>query len=367
MAGGCESINRVMRAASKLSKPMNLSLGQPDSDVPELVKEAARDAIAAGRNSYAPPQGLPELRARLHHDLTAEIGRDVGDILITSGVTGGLLLTLMASTNAGDEVIVLDPYFVLYRSLLDIIGVRVVSVDTYPNFRFDAARVQAAVSPRTKVLIVNSPNNPTGVVLTEAEVRAAAEVARLNNLLLISDEIYAAFVYDDAKRFPTPMRHYDGTVLLRGFSKSHAMTGWRIGYASGPEAIIARMTSLALYLYGCAPTPFQHAALAALDVPSVDLIGRYRRNRDLVVHQLKGHVEFALPQGGFYAFPPVPKNMSGTAFVDQAMRHDLVLFPGTAFSERDTHFRLSYCVAEGVLERACDMLVRLLETAPKWG
>jgi len=372
---GCEAISRVLRRARELHDPIDLSLGQPDVDVPDAVKASACAAINDGQNGYAPPQGLPPLRERIRNDLTVEFGRDVGDVLITNGVTGGLFLSLLAITDPGDEAIILDPSFVLYRSLLTSLNVRPISVDTYPGFRFPADKVEAAVTPRTKILLLNSPNNPTGAVLTDEEVQSAVDIARRHDLVVVSDEIYEPFLHDrndsspmsDSSRgsvtgpsrrpIPSTMRNYDKTVLLRGFSKSHAMTGWRVGYMAAPQPLIARMTVLQQYLYGCASTPLQHAALTALDVPTTDYAAKCRRNRDRVVELLRGAFEFTIPEGGFYLFLKAPCGRSATDFVDRAMDRNLVLFPGSAFSCRDTHFRLSYCVGEQLLERACSILL----------
>src|SRR5207244_6640365 len=163
--------------------------GLPDFDVPEPAKEAAIAAIRAGHNRYSQTQGIAPLRERLRKDLSAEIGRDVGEILITSGVSGGLFLSILATIDPGDEAVFLDPYFVMYKHLLTMAGGKSVAVDSYPDFRFPAAKVEAAITPRTKLLILNSPSNPTGVVMSEAEVRSAVDIEKCYNVLLIPDEI----------------------------------------------------------------------------------------------------------------------------------------------------------------------------------
>src|SRR6478672_11417271 len=259
-------IRKVFDLAARMKDPINLSIGLPDFDVPEVAKTAAIEAIRSGHNRYTQTQGIAPLRERLRAELTKEIGRDVGDVLITSGVSGGLFLSILATIDPGDEAIFLDPYFVMYKHLLSMAGGKAVMVDSYPDFRFHADRVEKAITPRTKLLILNSPSNPTGVVMTEAEVAAAVDVARRHDLLIVSDEIYEPFLYGEMKSLPSPARTYDKTIILRGFSKSHAMTGWRVGYAAGPEPIISQMTKLQQYTYVCAPSPLQYAAVAALDV-----------------------------------------------------------------------------------------------------
>src|SRR3954468_5161678 len=170
-------IRKVFDLAAKMKDPINLSIGLPDFDVPDPAKQAAINAIQSGQNRYTQTQGIAPLRERLRKDLSAEIGRDVGEVLITSGVSGGLLLAIMATVDPGDEVVFLDPYFVMYKHLLTMAGGKAVMVDSYPDFRFHADRVAKAITPRTKLLILNSPSNPTGVVMTETEVQSAVELA----------------------------------------------------------------------------------------------------------------------------------------------------------------------------------------------
>jgi aspartate aminotransferase/aminotransferase len=230
-------IRKVFDLAAKLKDPINLSIGLPDFDVPDVVKEAAIQSIKAGHNRYTQTQGIAALRDRLSTDLSVEMHREVGDVLITSGVSGGLMLALMAVINPGDEVVFLDPYFVMYKHLLTLTGGVPVAVDSYPDFRFHADRVEKAITPRTKMLILNSPSNPTGVVMTQTEIQAAVDLAKKYDLLILSDEIYEPFLYDAHRgQLPSAGKIYDRTIILRGFSKSHAMTGWRLGYAAGPQA-----------------------------------------------------------------------------------------------------------------------------------
>src|SRR5271155_133370 len=233
LAVDASGIRKVFDLAAKMVDPINFSIGLPDFDVPEVAKDAAVEAIRTGNNRYTQTQGIAPLRERLRKDLTAEIGRDVGEVLITSGVSGGLLLAILATIDPGDEAIFLDPYFVMYKHLLTMVGGKPVVVDSYPDFRFHPERVEKAITPHTKLLILNSPSNPTGIVMTEAEVKAAVDIARKRNLLIISDEIYEPFLYDMPRGLPTPAKLHDCTLVLRGFSKSHGMTGWRLGYAAG--------------------------------------------------------------------------------------------------------------------------------------
>src|SRR5215207_9146626 len=171
-------IRKVFDLAAKMKDPINLSIGLPDFDVPEVAKNAAIESIRAGHNRYTQTQGIAPLRERLRADLSREIGRDVGEVLITSGVSGGLFLAILATINPGDEAVFLDPYFVMYKHLLTMAGGKAIMVDSYPDFRFHPDRVEKAITPNTKLLILNSPSNPTGVVMTQQEVDAAVALAR---------------------------------------------------------------------------------------------------------------------------------------------------------------------------------------------
>ena len=355
-------IRKVFDLAAKMKDPINLSIGLPDFDVPEAAKNAAIDAIRRGENRYTPTQGIAPLRERLRKELSPEIGRDVGEVLITNGVSGGLFLAILATIDPGDEAIFLDPYFVMYKHLLTLAGGKPVAVDSYPDFRFHPDRVEAAITPRTKLLILNSPANPTGVVMSEAEVLAAVQVAQEHDLLIISDEIYEPFLYDlsAAEKFPSPARTYEKTLILRGFSKSHAMTGWRLGYAAGYEPVVAQMTKLQQYTYVCAPSPFQHAALAAIDISMEHASAAYRKKRDIVFEKLSRKFEVIKPEGAFYIFPKAPAGASATDFVTRAIQNNVLIIPGSVFSERDTHFRISYAATDEALDRGCDVLCSLV-------
>ncbi len=355
-------IRKVFDLAAKMKDPINFSIGLPDFDVPDAVKDAAVESIRRGDNRYTQTQGISPLRERLRKDLSKEIGRDVGEVLVTSGVSGGLFLAILATIDPGDEAVFLDPYFVMYKHLLTMAGGKAVAVDSYPDFRFHADRVERAITPKTKLLILNSPSNPTGVVMSEAELRSAVEIAKKHDLLILSDEIYEPFLYDvkrSAGELYSPAAIYEKTIILRGFSKSHAMTGWRLGYAAGPEALMAQMTKLQQYTFVCAPSPLQYAAVKALDVPMNHAVDAYRRKRDLVFDKLSKKFEITRPSGAFYIFPKAPAGISASDFVAKAIENNVLMIPGNVFSERDTHFRISYATTDEKLAKGCEILCSL--------
>lgn len=359
LAVDASGIRKVFDLAANMADPINLSIGLPDFDVPPPAKQAAIDAIQAGHNRYTPTQGIASLRQRLRNDLTAELGRDIGPVLITSGVSGALLLAIMAVINPGDEAVFLDPYFVMYKHLLTLGGGKPVVVDSYPDFRFHPDRVERAITPRTKMLMLNSPSNPTGAVMSRDEVAAAVELAEKHDLLLLSDEIYKPFLYTADTSYASPAALYEKTLLLRGFSKSHAMTGWRLGYAAGPQELIEQMAKLQQYTFVCAPAPFQEAALTALDVSMDQAVAAYHKKRDLVYNALKNAFEVVRPDGAFYIFPKAPNGMTATQFVEKAIANNVLIIPGNVFSEHDTHFRISYATTDEKLAEGCDILCRL--------
>jgi aspartate aminotransferase/aminotransferase len=349
-------IRKAFDMAKAMTDPINLSIGLPDFDVAEPVKAAAIAAIEEGFNAYTVTQGIPELRGRLQGRVDRQLGHGDRQVLITSGSSGGLLLGLCCVVNPGDEVVLFDPYFVMYRHLVTLAGGTSVLVDTYPDFRIDPDRVAAAITPRTKCLLVNTPANPTGVVGSAEEMRALAELCRRKNILVISDEVYQAFCYDAP--FASPAEWNEDVLVVDGFSKSHGMTGWRLGYAHGPARLIQEMAKLQQFSYICAPSLAQKAGVAALDVDLAPQVETYRRKRDRVIEALSPLYDLPRPDGAFYAFLRAPWG-TATEFVAEAIRRNLLIIPGNVFSRRDSHFRISYAVDDATLERGLCVLREL--------
>ncbi|MCH7700359.1 MAG: aminotransferase class I/II-fold pyridoxal phosphate-dependent enzyme [Planctomycetes bacterium] len=348
-------IRRVFDLAAALKDPIDLSMGQPNFDVPEPIKQAAISAIRDGYNGYTVTQGIPELRERISRSLAQEFDWQPS-VLVTSGVSGGLTLALMATINPGDEVIVPDPYFVSYPHLVELCGGKAVTVSLYDSFRLDPQRIANALTDRTKAIMVNSPGNPTGTVHAAEDIEAVSRLARDRGLLVISDEIYNRLCYDGPASSPVQFAP-EQTLLLRGFGKTYGMTGWRMGFAAGPTDIIAAMAKLQQYTFVCAPHMAQRGCLAAFDTDMTDQIDAYRRKRDLAVAELANHFEFVAPSGGFFVFAKVPKRYeSGERFMEAALAKNVLLIPGHAFSRRDTHFRISYAVDNERLRRGCSIL-----------
>ncbi|MBX3440396.1 MAG: aminotransferase class I/II-fold pyridoxal phosphate-dependent enzyme, partial [Planctomycetaceae bacterium] len=254
-------IRKVFDLAANMKDPINLSIGQPHFDTPEPIKRAFHEAVDAGHNAYSQTQGIRPLLDTLQADIDAIYGHTDRSVFVTSGTSGALMLALCTLVGPGDEVVIFDPYFVMYKHLTRLAGGTPVLVDTYPDFRIDVDKVAAAITDRTKVILFNSPANPTGAVASEAEVHALAELAAERDVALISDEIYRAFCYDAP--CVSPAQWNDQTIVIDGFSKSHSMTGWRVGWCHGPKEIMQQMIKLQQFTFVCAPHPVQWAALTA--------------------------------------------------------------------------------------------------------
>ncbi|MEM6259110.1 MAG: aminotransferase class I/II-fold pyridoxal phosphate-dependent enzyme [Planctomycetota bacterium] len=370
-------IRRVMDLGATLKDPINLSIGQPDFDVPEAIKDAACEAVQQGKNRYTQTQGTAELRGAIAQRLSREFPGTIGGggaqladgtgLLITAGVSGGLVLSLLATVGPGDEVVIPDPYFVMYKHLVTLTGATPVYVDTYPDFAVTADRIEPALTERTKLVLFNTPSNPTGVVASQQVCKEVVELCEQRGVLLVSDEIYDEFCYEKAEIdggtwCPSPLHESPNALLLRGYSKTYGMTGWRLGYAAGPAAIIEQMTKIQQYSFVCAPSMVQAAGAMALGVDMSRHVSAYERKRDRVVERLSPHYNLSIPGGAFYAFPEVPPSLGLTAsrFVEKAIEHNLLIIPGSVFSQRDTHVRLSYACDDAMLERGLDVLVKLV-------
>lgn len=353
-------IRKVFDLAAQMKDPINLSIGQPHFDTPQPIKDALERAVEEGKNAYSQTQGIAPLLKKIQDSVTAQYAHPDRHVFITSGTSGGLMMALMTLVNPGDEVIVFDPWFVMYKHLVTLAGGKVVEIDTYPDFKIDVDKVRAAITPRTKVIICNSPANPTGAVAGAAELEALALLAAEKDIALISDEIYKAFCYDGD--FVSPARWNPQTIVIDGFSKSHSMTGLRIGWCHGPQHVVQQMIKLQQFTFVCSPHPVQHAAVVAWDVDISDRVAEYRRKRDFMIGELRGLYDIQGAGGAFYLFPKAPWG-TGTEFVKEAIKNDLLIIPGNVFSPRDTHFRLSYAADDRALQRGVEVLKKLARKA----
>jgi len=349
-------VRRIFDLARKMENPINLSIGEPDFDIPEPLKREGIEWIQRGFNKYTPTQGIPELREKIRGYLRRK-GIEAEEVMVTAGVTGGVLLSCLALVDPGDEIVIPDPYFVMYEYVVLLMGGTPVYVDTYPDFALREEPLRKAITDRTKMIVINSPNNPTGAVYSLEELRMVADIAREHDLLVLSDDIYEKYLFETGHHQGMGQL-YPKTLILGGFSKSWAMTGWRLGFVAGPGEIIQQMTTLQQYSFTCAPSFAQKAAIKALDYDVSELIEGYRRKRDLVYEGLREKYAVQKPKGAFYIFPEA-KGGDSWKFVEKAIEHNLFIVPGSVFSRRNTHFRISFAASDETLMRGIEILNRI--------
>jgi len=341
-------IRRIFDLMATMEDPINLSIGQAHFETPPELVEAACRAMRDGHNGYTTTRGLATLNEKILDSVEAARGARPESSMVTSGASGGILLAFLALLDPGDEILLPDPYFVVYRHLANLCGAKIVPYDLYPHFHLDPAQIAELVTEKTKVIFLNSPGNPTGGVLSAAEIAAVVEVADRFGALVISDEIYDAFVYDGD--YSSPVGMTERVLQISGFGKAYGMAGWRMGFATGPAELLDAMAKLQQYTFVCAPAPLQHAvAEAAFDVDMKPRIDEYRQKRDMVVAELDPAFRLVSPGGSFYAFPELPGRASESAFLEAALARNLLVVPGSAFSQRSTHFRVSFAAPDDVL------------------
>ncbi len=360
-------IRKIFDMAKNLKNPINLSIGQPHFNLPAPMKVAAKQAIFNDDNSYTQTQGSKALIELIKDQIKKERKTDLlnQDLIITSGVSGGIFLTLSVLLNQGDEVIITDPYFVMYKQLALWLGAKVVYLNTYPDFSIKIDQLKSLVTSKTKAIILNSPSNPTGKVCSSKEIKEIISLVSKHGFYIITDEIYEKFYYQETASLsilPSPFGLYERVILLNGFSKSHSMTGWRIGYAIGPREIIQQMSNLQQYTFVCSPSVAQKMVLLAYgkQVTAIlnEQVAKYLKKRNYVYETLKNDFHFSKAEGAFYFFIECPWR-NGDEFSKVAIKKNLLIVPGKVFSEKDTHFRLSFAVKDEVLKKGCELLIEL--------
>ena len=356
-------IRKMFELASKMKNPIDLSLGLPDFDVPENVKKTACDAIMTGKNRYTVTQGVELFQSAVQETLKKE-AVPFESVMAVSGASGGLVLSLMALADSQTVVFVEDPCFVAYESIIRLAGATPVRVDTYPDFHLTQERLQKAVdslgelSNKKRVLIFNSPSNPTGVAYTKDEIANLAQVTQANNIQVISDEVYDRFCYDFEHE--SWLKHDPRAVLIRTLGKTWGMTGWRSGYAAGPKDIIDKMITLQQFTYVCVNTPTQWASIEALKTDVSEVIQAYAKKRDFIYNELSSLFECQKPQGAFYIFPKIPGDAD--QFLAKCIENELLIVPGKAFGKKNTHFRVSFGLPLENLAKGVEVLRKVVKS-----
>lgn len=366
-------IRKFFDRVSGVEGTISLGVGEPDFITPDRFRDAAARSIADGRTKYTSNYGIRELREAIadHTERLRGIRYDpMSEILVTVGVSEAVDLALRATLNEGDEVIIADPSYVAYVPGIVLAGGIPVPVPTYEehDFRLRPIDVERAITPRTRAILLGFPNNPTGGVLEPGDVEDIARLVRKHDLLVYSDEIYDRLVYgtEHVSILGEPgMR--ERTIYLAGFSKSYAMTGWRVGYACAPPEVIEQMMKIHQYTVMCVPTAGQYAALEALKTGEPEvlrMVGEYdkRRKRMWERFNAMGLACFE-PRGAFYCFP----NVSGTGLGEDEFAERLfteekvVVVPGSAFGERGKgHIRACYAASMERIDEACDRIERFV-------
>ena len=355
---------RALEATGK--SVIHLEIGEPDFDTPVAAREAAKAALDVGMTHYAPYAGIPELRAAVRDDVALRKGVDarVEDVFITVGGKGVMVYAIMALIDPGDEVIVPDPAYPIYDSITRFCGGTPVPVPlrAEDGFELDPDRVAAAITPRTKMLVLNSPANPTGGVLGRAALERLAALAVEHGLVVLSDEIYGRILYDGAEHISiaTLPGMAERTVILDGFSKTFAMTGWRLGYAVSPEWLSPHIARLIINTISCAPTFVQVGAVQALRGPQDEveaMVAEFTARRSLVIDGLNAipGLSVSPPKGAFYAFPDVSATgLTGPEFAERLLLEaGVCVLSGRAFGEAaDKHIRISYATSRENLDEA---------------
>ncbi len=348
-------IRKVFELAVKnKGELINLSIGQPHFPAPKILKQKAQEAIENNFNAYLPTMGLPALREKIVEKLKIqnEIEAELEQVIITTGVAGGVFLALSAVINPGDEVILPDPYFVLYKQVLNYLGAKIVYLDTYPDFDLSPEKLAQLVTKKTKLIIINSPNNPTGKVYSKETLEKVVKIARKNKLIILSDEIYEIFDYEN--KFFSVGSIYEKTITLNGFSKSHSVTGWRVGFAQGPCEIIEAMNKLQQHTFVCAPSFAQQALADGFDIDLNEAPEYYKKNRDYLCKNLEKYYDFEKSEGAFYLFLKKPLGVEN--FNQKLIDNGLLTISGEVFSERADYFRLSFAVEFDKIKKGVEIL-----------
>jgi aminotransferase len=371
-------IRKFFDLLANMEGVISLGIGEPDYSTPWHISEAAVKSLEKGYTMYTSNSGIPELR-----ELTAKHLKDkynctydpYGELLMTVGVSEALDLAMRAIINPGDEVIMTDPHYVAYDASVLLAEGIPVNVPTYAknNFAVDAKDIIKKITKKTKAILIGFPSNPTGAIMPKHNLMEIAEVAKQRGLIVISDEIYSRLTYGvEHTCYASLPGVKDHAVLLNGFSKAYAMTGWRIGYAAAPKEIIAAMTKIHQYTIMSAPTPAQVAAIEALKTGEpdvVEMVGSYDRRRKLIV---KGLNEIGLkcfePKGAFYAFPDITSTgLTSEEFSEALLTEEKVaVVPGSAFGKCGEGFvRCCYATSTEDIEEALERMRRFVKKRHK--
>ena len=359
-------IRRFTNLANQTPGCIRLTIGEPDFDTPETIKEAAVSALKNGQTHYAPNQGLPALRHAIAAYETARgMTCNAEQVLITAGATGALFTALLGILNPGDEVVLPTPAFNLYETIITVAGAVPVRLDTAASgFQITAAALDACVTPKTKAILLNTPNNPTGVVLERSSMDAVKQAILGRDIYLICDNVYDKLTAGERPDLSLDADLRSQTLLCQSFSKPYAMTGWRVGYLISPKDVMERLLLLNAAEIAAVPTFLQTACITALETETDSMAAVYARRRDYACDRLsKMGLTYPQPRGAFYVFPSIAKfGLSSEEFCTRMIRQaGVAAVPGSCFGA-EGYIRLSFACSDGDLEEGLNRLETFLHS-----
>ena len=344
---------QLFMMAKQYDDVVDFTLGDPDIPTPLPICEAATKAAAEGKTRYAPNAGLPALREVIAKQVSIESGiaYDANNVAVTVGATEAVYMAFMAFINPGDEVIILAPYWVQYENIVKLLGGKPVIIDTFKEeFEPDLNTVFKAITDKTKAIVVNSPNNPSGYIYKDAFLKELAEMASANNITIFDDEAYRSLTYEQEFNSITQYCRKDDVVIINSFSKQFAMTGWRVGYVVGEEDFIKEVVKFQQNIAVCVATPNQYAAIEAItntDKYAAGIKDVFTKRREILIRELNkiDKISYQVPQGTFYAFINISKTGLNSKFFcfDLLEKQHVAVIPGVAFGEAfDNYIRLAF-------------------------
>lgn len=360
------AIRTVFERVAQVEGVTKLTVGEPDFDTPEHITQAAIDSLQRQETRYSGNAGIPEFREALASHYSPRLNRPLApeNIMVAVGGMEALYLALCVAVDRGDDVLVPDPAYPNYHGQLHLLGANAVPLplDADQNFSVTAAGIAAALTPRTRAVILNSPSNPLGTTISHDELSKIAALADAHDFLIISDEVYDRIVYDGNEHTSIAQvsPQFNRYLIVNSLSKSYAMTGWRIGFVIGPAELIAPMPRMQEGITSCLPVFIQRAGIAALTGPdeaTQSMVASYQRRRDLIVDGLSAipGISCTPPSGAFYAFADIRETgLSSDVFAERLLvEHKIAVIPGTAFGARGEGFiRLSFAASDETISTA---------------
>ncbi len=373
---GIRKMNEKALAMERAGEPViHFEIGRPDFDTPEYIKKACIDSINAGDVFYTSNFGIAELREAIAEKLRTQNGIDcsASEILVSVGLTEAVYDVLCSILNEGDEILIPDPVWINYMNVPKLLGAVPVSYHLREenDYQIDLDEIRGAITPKTKALVIISPNNPTGGVLSEKVLKELAEIASYHNLLVLADEVYERLIFDDEKHISIASLPgmKERTITLNGFSKAYSMTGWRLGYAAAPESLIAVLNKIHQHNTTCATSFVQKAAVAALrdEKDEVnEMVREYQRRRDYAVdaiNKIEG-ISCRCPKGAFYIFINIKKLGKSSAEIAEYLLNEskLAFVPGDVFGpEGEGYLRMSFANSYENIVKGCERLEKAIQ------